>query len=233
MRNGRSARTRYCKRILRLLRPASGEAGRSRRLQRAIAMTVPTSKDRVIEVRPPERIVRAEPGPRRLFILMGEKESCVEVVRHWKDGQTVPCDCEGPCPTARNDWFAPALLLHHVTSDTTRWWEPVVLHMTDDAVRRLEAAVQIAGVMPGLTGLMFRLGREGSSKQSRIIVTEVSKIGHPPTYHTSVGTVLAMRRVAGYTPLFQSRPGPAEEDQVIPPARSRADKPRVPKGKKD
>jgi len=86
--------------------------------------------------------------------------------------------------------------------------------------------MQTAGILGGLAGILCRINRIGSSNNGRIQVRELTRINNPPETRTMVRTVLAMRRVEGFAPLFE----PRIDDQADTPARSRNDKPRVPKG---
>jgi len=192
---------------------------------------------RVLEVREPVRIVRPELGPPILFVILDDIEQVVEVGRHYKDGRTSPCDCPEPCGSFRLDFFMRALRLSTIDASGCHHWEPVVLHLTDQSLRTIETQCQTKGILGGLAGIRARFNRRGNNANGRIEVREVDRANVKSRVEFSVRTVLQLRRVEGFHPLYAAKridPGAAEppgQDQVIPPARSRDDKPRVPKGR--
>lgn len=201
-------------------------------------MAVP--RDRLVDVRPPERIVRAEVGGPVKYCILEDVDRFIQIRQHYREGKCTVCDCDGVCPYApRYDWFLRAVRLAS-TDNGTNWWEPVVLCLTDQALRSLEQQCQIKGILGGLCGVVCRLQRHGNAANGRVVVSEVSRTNSPPTTNTSTRAVLLQRRVAGHSPLYDAKPEPigrgpvpepAENDRdSIPPARSRNEKPRVPKG---
>lgn len=181
---------------------------------------------RVLEVREPVRIVRPELGPPILFVIIDHIEEVVQIARHWADGRTVPCDCPSPCGSYRLDYFMRALRLATIDPSGCHHWEPVVLQLTDQAVRTIETQSQTAGLIGGLAGTRCRLNRIGSSANGRIQVREVDRAIIRTDLKFSVTAVLMLRRVEGFAPLYQQH----NVDQVETPARTREEKPRVPKG---
>jgi len=192
---------------------------------------------RVLEVREPVRIVRPEIGPPILYVLLDDLPEIVQVGRHYKDGRTSPCDCPEPCGSFRTDYFMRALRLATVDPSGCHHWEPVVFHLTDQAIRTIETQSQTAGLIGGIAGVKARFNRIGTNANGRIQVREVDRAVIKTDLRFSVANVLTLRRVEGFHPLYnQSRidTNGHEEvntEQVIAPARSRDDKPRVPKGK--
>jgi len=197
---------------------------------------MPTSH-RVLEVREPVRIVRPELGHPILFVIVDDIGEVVQIARHWADGRTVPCDCPAPCGSYRLDYFMRALRLATIDPSGCHHWEPVVFHLTDQAIRTIETQAQTAGLIGGIAGIKARFNRIGSSANGRIQVREVDRAVIKTDLRFSVPTVLTLRRVEGFHPLYnQGRTDTTghEEgntEQVIAPARSRDDKPRVSKGK--
>lgn len=193
---------------------------------------------RVLEVREPVRIVRPEMGPPILFVLLDEIGEIVQLGRHWKDGRTVPCDCASPCGSFRLDYFMRALRLSSIDSAGCHVWEPVVFHLTDQAMRTLENQIQEKGFPNLIAGTKARFNRAGNSNQGRIVIREVDRAVINRPVNISVRAVLTLRRIDGFHPLFaddaghDAGHGGPDDSQVIPPARSRADKPRVPLGKR-
>lgn len=192
---------------------------------------------RVLDVREPVRIVRPEIGPPVLFVLLDDIEQIVQVGRHFRDGHTCPCDCDSPCDSFRLDYFMRALRLTTIDPSGCHHWEPVVFHLTDQAIRTIETQVQTRGLIGGLAGVKARFNRRGSNSNGRIEVREVDRAIISSPVAVNVRTVLTLRRVAGFNPLYATkhagRPSSDEpDDQVIPPARSRSEKPRVPLGKR-
>lgn len=190
---------------------------------------------RVLEVRDPVRIVRPEVGPPILFVLLDDVDQIVQVGRHYRDGRTCPCDCDAPCESYRLDYFMRALRLATVDPSGCHHWEPVVLHLTDQAIRTIETQMQTRGLIGGLAGVKVRLNRKGSNANGRIEVREVDRAVITSRVDFSVRTVLTLRRVEGFHPLYDAKHKPLaktlpNEDQTVPPARSRNDKPRVPLG---
>jgi len=195
-------------------------------------------KHRVLEVREPVRIVRPEVGPPVLFVILDDLEQVVQVGRHYKDGRTSPCDCPEPCGSFRQDYFMRALRLATIDPTGCHHWEPVVFHLTDQAIRTIETTIQTKGIIGGLAGTRARFNRIGSSANGRIQVREVDRAIIKSEVSISVPTVLTLRRVEGFHPLYtQSVIDLAgresiNAEQVMTPARARSDKPRLPKGKK-
>jgi len=216
--------------------PPGRQAGRGKRLQKGSADVMPTLH-RVLEVREPVRIVRPEVGPPILYVLLDDIEQIVQVGRHYRDGRTCPCDCDAPCDSFRLDYFMRALRLSTIDPSGCHHWEPVVLHLTDQAIRTVETQVQTRGLIGGLAGVKARFNRKGSSSNGRIEVREVDRAVISTPVRVSVRNVLTLRRVEGFSPLYETKHRQSalelpNEDQIVPPARSRNDKPRVPLGKR-
>lgn len=181
---------------------------------------------RVLEVREPVRIVRPEVGPPILYVMLDDIEEIVQVGRHFRDNRTVPCDCVVPCDSFRLDYFLRALRLATIDPSGCHHWEPVVLHLTDQAIRTVETLSQTAGLIGGLAGTKCRFNRVGSAANGRIQVREVDRAIIRTDLRFTVATVLTLRRVEGFIPLYHKH----NTDQAEVPARTRNDKPRVPKG---
>lgn len=194
-------------------------------------------RHRVLEVREPVRIVRPEVGPPILYVLLDDLPDVVQCGRHYKDGRTSPCDCPEPCGSFRTDYFMRALRLATVDASGCAHWEPVVFHLTDQAIRTIETTAQTQGIIGGLAGIKARFNRLGSNSNGRIQVKEIDRAVIRTELRFSVANVLTLRRVEGFHPLYSQtqvkliEPKTINEDQIIPPARSRDDKPRVPKGR--
>jgi hypothetical protein len=194
---------------------------------------------RILEVRAPVRVVRPEVGPPICYVILDDIEQTVQIGRHYRDGRTIPCDCSEPCDSYRLDYFMRALRLASVDAGRCHHWEPVVLHLTDQAVRSIETLSQTAGLIGGLAGTKCRLNRVGNTLNGRIQVKEVDRAVIKSDPGFSVATVLTLRRVPGFYPLYERH----NTDQVDVPARTRSDrplldhfgerisKPRVPKGR--
>jgi len=191
---------------------------------------------RLLEVREPVRIVRPEVGPPILFVLLDELGEIIQIGRHWKDGRTVPCDCPQPCGSYRLDYFMRALRLSSIDSAGCHVWEPVVFCLTDQAMRTLENLIQEKGFPNVIAGTKARFNRAGHSNQGRIVIREVDRANVNRPVNISVRNVLTLRRIDGFHPLYDSQSGSddghggSDDSQVIPPARSREEKPRVPLG---
>ena len=185
-----------------------------------------SSQHRVLEVREPVRILRPELGPPILFVLLDDIDAAVQIGRHWADGRTVPCDCAEPCESYRLDYFVRALRLATIDPTNRHHWEPCVLQLTDQAIRSVETQSQLAGLIGGLAGTRCRLNRIGTTANGRIVVREVDRAIIRTDLRFSVAAVLTLRRVPGFAPLYQQH----NTDQVETPARSRNDKPHMPKG---
>jgi len=218
------------------LAPPEVQAERGKRFQTEVASGMPNCH-RLLEVREPVRIVRPEIGPPILFVLLDELGEIIQVGRHWKDGRTVPCDCPVPCGSYRIDYFMRALRLSSIDSAGCHVWEPVVFCLTDQAMRTLENQIQEKGFPNVIAGTKARFHRHGNSNQGRIVVREVDRAVINTPVNISVSNVLALRRISGFEPLFNNghrpheRPGGSDSGEMtIAPARSRNDKPRIPKG---
>ena len=181
---------------------------------------------RVLEVREPVRIVRAEVGPPILYVVVDDIAETVQIGRHYRDGRTMPCDCVEPCESYRLDYFVRALRLVTIDARRVHQWEPVVLHLTDQAIRTIETQSQLAGLIGGLAGTRCRLSRIGTASNGRIVVREVDRAIIRTDLRFTVAAVLMLRRVPGFAPLYVQQ----NTDQVETPARTRNDKPREPKG---
>jgi len=217
--------------------PPEVQAGRGKRLQKGRADGMPNEHS-VLAVREPVRIVRPEVGPPVLYVILDDIEQVVKIGRHYKDGRTSPCECDPPCGSYRLDYFMRALRLSTIDPGGCHHWEPVVFQLTDQSIRSLETILQEKALGAGLAGVRARFSRRGSHSNGRIEVREVDRARIKSRVDVSVRTVLTLRRVEGFTPLFHQVDTNGKEstlvetEQVIPPARSRDDKPRVPLGKR-
>jgi len=193
-------------------------------------------RHRVLEVREPVRIVRPEIGHPILYVLLDDLPDVLQVGRHYKDGRTLPCDCEQPCGSFRTDYFMRALRLATIDPAGCHHWEPVVFHLTDQAIRTIETTAQTKGLIGGLAGVKARFNRVGSSANGRIQVREIDRAVIRSDVKFSVANVLTLRRVEGFQPLYKQTVADTtghesiNAEQVIAPARSRNEKPRLPKG---
>jgi len=120
-------------------------------------------------------------------------------------------------------------------SDGEKVFEQVVLHLTETTVRGIYSFVRTRGDDEDLAGLLVRLQRIGGGS-GRVVVVACQR--HPltsarPKIDVS-GVVLARLRLSTdfFSKRFDMEDGSAVDEQVIPPARSRNDKPRSPLGKR-
>lgn len=171
---------------------------------------------------------------KRTWLITSPPADRRQVRRHWNEeyGRTEPCSCTPPCRTSREDYFTGAHLLRHTDVDGTRHWEPVVLHATEQTVRSIYSQCRMRGDDGDLCGLLVCLHRTGGDN-GRVTVDGILRVPDRERQRIDVDACL-LSRLHITSGFFGKRLDDEEEEpevQTIPPARSRDDKPRVPKGK--
>jgi len=193
-----------------------------------------TARDHILPGMHPLMIERPQPMV-RTFIITSPITQRVQVRRHWNEesGRTEPCRCEPPCGTMREDYFTGALMLKHTDPDGTRHWEQVVLHLTETTVRSIYAVIQMRGDKGDLQHLAIQLKRVGNAN-GRVTVTSWVRMPAKDRPGIDVAGVI-LKRLHIATNMFSEKidhdtDAPEPTEQTETPARTREEKPRVPKG---
>lgn len=204
--------------------------------------------ERILPSPHPIRIARPD-QLKRSWLIIGGPEKRIQVRRHWnrERGVTEPCQCEPICHSGREDYFSPALQLMSGPNPEERLWEPVVLHTTETTIRGAYIKMRSGNDNGDLMGMLITLQRVGGgngrvaiSGSMRCPVSELwprIDVGRVLLDRLGVSADFFGRRFddldvpALVEPRLDESP-PINADQVVTPARSRSDKPRVGKGKK-
>jgi len=192
-------------------------------------------KFRVLPAMHPVRIMRPDNQRRKWFITSLPTER-ISVKRHWNKelSCTEACTCEPACMSSRDDYFTGALFLiagGHVDEQVV---EQVVLHCTEQTVRSAYTLLRTRGDDGDLAGCLLCLQRVGGGNgRVQVVSIERGILTDSRPRIDVAGVVLSRMRL---TADFFGRRFDADEEhpslnQIVPPARSRDDKPRVPKGK--
>jgi hypothetical protein len=167
----------------------------------------------------------------REVIILSTEDEVVLLRRHWDPdlAATEPCLCTPRCASSRIDRSMMAIARTGPES-----WEHVLVVLAEDGFASMERnALAILGKWPGLRGLHAVIRRQGDRKNGRLCVTVQGFFKGPLIAPRDI--LEACRRVLRVSADFFGR-GLDEvertDDTIIPPARSRSDKPRVAKGRK-
>jgi hypothetical protein len=162
-------------------------------------------------------------------VVQTPREHAIQVTRHWNDekGTSEICECDVPCRTQRTDTFVSGLVW---VSESV--WEQRLIKLTDQAVSTIDRLTAMkSDAVPSWKGLGLFLRRHGDRNNGRVTVeyrhwSNSVPEGFDVAYAVQVVTGIAV--VFFGAPL--SEPSVPNADQVVTPARARADKPRVSKG---
>jgi len=195
----------------------------------------PRIEERILPSPHPVRIARPD-NLKRSFLIIGQPLERIQVRRHWnrEAGKTEACTCEPMCPSGREDYFTAALQMLPGASEGERVWEPVVLHLTETTVRGIYLTMRARRDDGDLRGMLVILQRVGGGSGRVTVVTASRAVLTDARPRIDVAGVVAARlRITTdfFGMRFDENQEPASANNVIPPARSRDDKPRVPKGK--
>jgi len=191
-------------------------------------------KLRIIPAMHPVRIMRPDNVKRR-WIIISQPEQRISIKRHWNKelSCTEPCTCEPACHSSRDDYFTGALFLMPQPTPGDNVAEQVVLHCTEQTARSIYNLLRIHGDDGDLAGCLVCLQRVGGGNgRVQVVSVERAKLTHQCP-RIDVGGVLNTRMrlsVDFFGRRFDSDEEHPSTNQVIPPARSRSDKPRVDKG---
>jgi len=195
----------------------------------------PSKKPRILPPMHPVRITRPDNQQRKWLITSLVTER-IQVRRHWnKDrGCTEVCTCEPACDSMREDYFTGALLFLPGGEEGEQVMEQVVLHCTEQTVRSAYNVLRTHRDDGDLAGAILCLQRVGGGS-GRVCVVSTSRgvlTDSRPKIDVA-GVVAARLRITTdfFGMRFDEAEEPASSNNVIPPARSRSDKPRVEKGK--
>lgn len=194
------------------------------------------SRIRILPAMHPVRIARPD-NVIRCWLVTSLPAERVQVRRHWnrEHGVTEVCQCDPACQSMREDYFTGALQSLPGVSRGENVFEPVVLHLTETTVRGIYTHIRTRNDNGDLAGIMACLRRQGAGS-GRVVVASCTR--HHLTHSRPVidvsAVVLARLRLSTdfFSRQFDMDDGSAADEQVIPPARSRSEKPRVPLGKK-
>lgn len=191
---------------------------------------------RILQAFHPLRIMRPD-NVRRKWIVTSLATERVQVRRHWNKelGCTEVCQCEPACQTCRDDYFTGALYLMQVGENNEQSAEQVVLHCTEQTVRSAYNLMRMRRDDGDLAGTLLCLQRVGGGNgRVSVVSVERARLTDSRPVIDVAGVVQARLRLS--TDFFGRRFDADEEhpslNQAMVPARTRDDKPRVPKGKK-
>jgi len=185
---------------------------------RSQTILIPPGKPQLVEIGPAGAIV----------VIQTPHADAIEITRHWNESTSMSevCQCDSPCRTARTDVFVSALVW---VSEST--WEQRLLVLSEMAVRQINRITQMRPEIPCWRGLGLRLCRHGDRHNGRVTV-EYRHYNNGVPAGFAVG--MAVEAVTGISVMFfgtpMQEPSVPNTDQVVTPARARADKPRVSKG---
>ena len=181
-------------------------------------------------------IMRRDLGGQRLIVanshsvelvILSELCCVISVKRHWDEARacTVPCECVGPCQSQRLDRFMEALARVGPTL-----WEERVLVLAADGWASLERSMVAKGKVDlQVRGARCILRRTGDKRNGR---TSCEYQDHVVSIPQGFDLPGAMRSSLGIAAdFFGDSEGEAFPTE-LPPARTRAEKPKVPLGKK-
>jgi len=195
----------------------------------------PSKRPRILKPMHPVRIVRPD-QERRKWLITSLATERLQVRRHWNKERacTEVCECEPSCQSMREDYFTGALMFLPGGDPSEQVMEQVVLHCTEQTVRSAYTTLRMHRDDGDLAGVVLCLQRVGGgSGRVTVIACERAVLTDQRPRIDVSGVVAARLRLS--TDFFGKR-FDADEDlpsvnAVIPPARSRNDKPRIPKGK--
>jgi len=190
-----------------------------------------------VELRPSgAKILRYPPGEQPLltagqhkveFVWLSTLDQVLLLRRHWNQTTeaTEACVCNPTCPSSRLDrCVAVALRTNHDT------WEERMLLLPEEGWRSFERAWLLQEVpKPHPMGARCHLLRTGSRRNGRTCCQPIE--WYPDTPGSFDIAAAARRQLHIAADFFgQTEADLPAEVNVIPPARSRQDKPRVPLG---
>jgi len=194
----------------------------------------PSKRPRILKPQHPVRIVRPD-QERRKWLFTSLPAERVQVRRHWNKERscTEVCDCEPACQSMREDYFTGALMFLPGGGVDEQVMEQVVLHCTEQTVRGVYTYLRMHrddGDLAGTVVCLQRVG--GGSGRVTVISAERAVLTDNRPRIDVAGVVQARLRLS--TDFFGQK-FDADEDAphinaVVPPARSRSDKPRIDKG---
>jgi hypothetical protein len=193
---------------------------------------MPESKfgDQTIIIPPGKpRIVQLTPRPITL-IIQTPATHAVAVVRHWSDEKkgTEVCRCSSPCATSRQDTFVSAL--EWVGPMT---WEQHLWAMSDAALAQIWRLVRMKTQTSDFRGAGLAVRRHGDRANGRVLVEWLHHNKDiPPGFDVAHAVLVCTGIAADFFGDVVGEPIVPNIDQVITPIRARADKPRVPLGKR-
>jgi len=195
---------------------------------------MPSKRPRILPPMHPVRIVRPD-ETRRKWLITSLPPERVQVRRHWNKERacTEVCSCEPACQTMREDYFTGALMLLPGGDADEQVMEQVVLHCTEQTVRSAYTALRMHRDDGDLAGTILCLQRVGGGS-GRVTVVAVERAvltSNRPRIDVA-GVVQARLRLSTdfFGQRFDDDSDAPHINAVIPPARSRNDKPRVAKG---
>jgi len=195
----------------------------------------PSPRPRILPAMHPVRITRPDNTQRKWLVTSTPVER-IQVRRHWNKerGCTEVCTCEPSCDSMREDYFTGALLFIPGGQEGEQVFEQVVLHCTEQTVRSAYTSMRTHRDDGDLAGAILCLQRVGGGSGRVCVVSTSRSVLTDNRPRIDVAGVVASRlRITTdfFGMKFDEAKEPASANNVIPPARSRDDKPRVPKGR--
>jgi len=184
----------------------------------------------------PTKVILLPGKPR--FVQLGSKDkeliiqtnpmSAVSLVRHYNPNKpgTELCQCDGPCSSQREDTFVSALEWVGPMTYEQRLW-----CISEAALAELWRHVKANTDSLEWKGVNLKARRTGPAANARVCLTWLQKFKTVPEGFDVPWAVLKATGIA--TAFFKFPPVVPDQpnaDQVVTPARARADKPRVSKG---
>lgn len=193
-------------------------------------------KPRILPAFHPVRITRPD-EVKRTWLITSLVNERIQVRRHWNRERacTEPCQCEPACDSMREDYFTGALLFVPGGEPGEQIMEPVVLHATEQTIRSAYTSLRIHHDDGDLAGCLLCLQRVGGNK-GRVSVVSTGRATLTDSRPRIDVAAVVLQRLRTSTDFFGVK-FDADDDlpsvnAVIPPLRSRSDKPRVPKGRR-
>jgi len=195
----------------------------------------PSKRPRILRAQHPVRIVRPD-GERRKWLITSLPAERVQVRRQWNKDRscTEVCECEPACQSMREDYFTGALMFLPGGDPGEQVMEQVVLHCTEQTVRSAYTLLRMHRDDGDLAGVVLCLQRVGGGSGRVTVITCERAVLTDARPRIDVGAVVQARlRMSTdfFGKKFDADDEPPSVNAVIPPLRSREEKPRVPKGR--
>jgi hypothetical protein len=192
-------------------------------------------RPRILKPQHPVRIVRPD-QERRKWLITSLPAERIQVRRHWNKERaaTEVCECEPACQSMREDYFTGALMFLPGDDPNEQVMEQVVLHLTEQTVRSCYTLLRMHrddGDLAGVVACLQRVG--GGSGRVSVVTCERAVLTDNRPRIDVAAVVQARLRLSTdfFGKKFDDDTDAPHINAVVPPARSRSDKPRIPKGK--